>query len=182
MHSRPRRMTCAPSSFSRARRRPSTSGPAAQAHETAIHRVDALAARLGRMPTTAEASIATEFALDGIDELVAGFVPRRSSRLRTDEPFRMTIAPTDADAAWTVAVSDQPPVVTRAADPAAHALITGTAAALYLGSVESRGRRRRERHRGRARALAGAGPGVLELTAQLLILPNRGQTTTRPAQ
>jgi uncharacterized protein (TIGR03083 family) len=104
-----------------------------EAHETAIHRVDALAARLGRLPTTAEASITTEFALDGIDELVAGFVPRRSSRLRTDQPFRMTIAPTDADAAWTVAVSDQPPVVTREADPAAHALITGTAAALYLG-------------------------------------------------
>jgi uncharacterized protein (TIGR03083 family) len=104
-----------------------------QAHETAIHRVDALAARLGRLPTTAEASITTEFAVDGIDELVAGFVPRRSSRLRTDEPFRMTIAPTDAVAAWTIAVSDQPPVVTREADPAAHALITGTAAALYLG-------------------------------------------------
>jgi len=104
-----------------------------QAHETAIHRVDILAARLGRLPTTAEASITTDFALDGIDELVTGFVPRRSSRLRTDEPFRMTIAPTDADAAWTVAVSDQPPVATRAADPTAHSLITGTAAALYLG-------------------------------------------------
>jgi len=104
-----------------------------EAHETAIHRVDALAARLGRLPTTAEASIATDFALDGIDELVGGFVPRRSSRLRTDEPFRMTIAPTDADVAWTVAVSDQPPVVIREADPTAHALVTGTAAALYLG-------------------------------------------------
>src|SRR6478672_10720088 len=104
-----------------------------EAHETAIHRVDVLAARLGRLPTTAEASIATDFALDGIDELAAGFVPRRSSRLRTDEPFRMTIAPTDADVAWTVAVSDQPPVVTRVADPTAHSLITGTAAALYLG-------------------------------------------------
>jgi hypothetical protein len=104
-----------------------------EAHETAIHRVDALAARLGRLPTTAEASIAADFALDGIDELVTGFVPRRSSRLRTDEPFRMTIAPTDAEVAWTVAVSDQPPVVTRTPDPGAHALVTGTAAALYLG-------------------------------------------------
>lgn len=104
-----------------------------EAHETTIHRIDALAARLGRMPTTAEAGIAVTTAVDGIDELVTGFVPRRSSRLRTDEPFRMTIAPTDATAAWTIAVSDQPPVVTAGVDPDAQALITGTAAALYLG-------------------------------------------------
>lgn len=102
-------------------------------HETTIHRIDALAARLGRMPSTSEAGIATRIAVDGIDELVTGFVPRRSSRLRTDEPFRMSIAPTDAAAAWTVAVSDQPPVVSSGVDPDAHAMLTGTAAALYLG-------------------------------------------------
>lgn len=104
-----------------------------ETHETTIHRIDALAARLGRMPTTAEAGISTAVALDGIDELVNGFVPRRSSRLRTDEPFRMTIAPTDATAAWTIAVSDQPPVVTLGVDEDTQAIITGTAAALYLG-------------------------------------------------
>ncbi len=104
-----------------------------QAHETTIHRIDVLAARLGRIPSTSEAAISTGVAVDGIDELVAGFVPRRSSRLRTDEPFRMTIAPNDVRIAWTVAVSDQPPVVTRGADPHAHATLTGTAAAIYLG-------------------------------------------------
>jgi uncharacterized protein (TIGR03083 family) len=104
-----------------------------QTHETTIHRVDVLAARLGRIPSTSEAAISTAVAVDGIDELVTGFVPRRSSRLRTDEPFRMTIAPSDVDIAWTVAVSDQPPVVTRVADPHAHAALTGTAAAIYLG-------------------------------------------------
>lgn len=104
-----------------------------QAHETTIHRVDVLAARLGRIPSTSEASISTAVAVDGIDELVNGFVPRRSSRLRTDEPFRMTIAPSDVRVAWTVAVSDQPPVVTPGADPNAHATLTGTAAAIYLG-------------------------------------------------
>jgi uncharacterized protein (TIGR03083 family) len=104
-----------------------------QAHETTIHRVDALAARLGRMPSTAEAGIPTEIAVDGLAELVAGFVPRRSSRLRTTEPFVMAITPTDADAAWTIAVSDEPPVVTPGADPHAHAVISGSAAALYLG-------------------------------------------------
>ena len=104
-----------------------------QAHETTIHRVDALAARLGRMPSTAEAGIPTELALDGIDELLTGFVPRRSSRLRTDEPFRTVVAATDAPVAWTVSVSADPPVVVEGGDPTAHSRLTGTAAALYLG-------------------------------------------------
>ncbi len=104
-----------------------------QAHETTIHRVDVLSARLGRIPSTAEAGIRTALALDGIDELITGFVPRRSSRLRTDEPFLVVVRATDTDAAWTVRVSDQPPTVDRGADPAAHSVITGSAAALYLG-------------------------------------------------
>jgi len=104
-----------------------------EAHETTIHRVDALAARLGRIPSTNEAAVTAAVALDGIDELLTGFVPRRSSRLRTDEPFRMTIAPTDPGVAWTVAVSAQPPVVTRSSDPHAQGVLTGTSVALYLG-------------------------------------------------
>lgn len=104
-----------------------------QTHETTIHRVDLLAARLGRIPSTAEAAIPTTIALDGIDELVSGFVPRRSSRLRTTEPFVMVISPTDAEVSWTIAVSDQPPVVSAGSDPAAQSMVSGTAAALYLG-------------------------------------------------
>ncbi len=104
-----------------------------QAHEATIHRVDALSARLGRIPSTAEAGIRTWLALDGIDELVTGFVPRRSSRLRTDEPFTVVIKPNDADAAWTVRVSGQPPSVERGVDRDAHSVLTGSAAALYLG-------------------------------------------------
>jgi len=104
-----------------------------QTHETTIHRVDMLAARLGRMPSTAEAAVPTQLALDGIDELVNGFLPRRSSRLRTTEPFVVVISPTDATASWTVSVSDQPPVVSAGADPNAQSLISGTSAALYLG-------------------------------------------------
>ncbi len=103
-----------------------------QAHETTIHRVDAQAARLGRTPSTAEAGIAADHALDGLDELLTGFVPRRSSRLRTDEPFRTVIDPVDAPVAWTVAVSADPPVVTEGADPTAQSWLTGTAAGLYL--------------------------------------------------
>lgn len=104
-----------------------------QAHEATIHRVDLLAARLGRIPSTAEASIPVQLAVDGIDELVNGFVPRRSSRLRTREPFVVVISPTDTEHRWTIAVSDEPPVVSAGADPAAQSVVSGTAAALYLG-------------------------------------------------
>lgn len=104
-----------------------------QLHETTIHRVDALTARLGRLASTHEADIDIAVAADGIDELVTGFVPRRRSRLRSDETFRFVIAPTDVDLAWTVTVSEQPPVVVREAAPDATAVISGTAAGVYLG-------------------------------------------------
>lgn len=104
-----------------------------QAHETTLHRVDLVAARLGRIPSTAEAAVGSQLALDGIDELVGGFVPRRSSRLRTTEPFTMVVSPTDAEVSWTINVSDQPPVVSAGADPNAQSILSGTAAALYLG-------------------------------------------------
>ena len=104
-----------------------------QAHETTIHRVDALAARLGRMPSTHEAGIAREVAIDGLNELLIGFVQRRSSKLRHTEPYWVTIAPTDVDMAWTVALSDDPPVTTPGTDPRSTGIISGTAAALYLG-------------------------------------------------
>lgn len=106
-----------------------------QAHETTIHRMDALSAKLGRFPTTAEAGIAPELAVDGIDELVVGFVNRRSSRLRSAEPVSVLIAPSDTDTAWTVRISADTPVTSAGADPdhPADAVLTGTAAALYLG-------------------------------------------------
>ncbi len=104
-----------------------------QAHEATIHRVDMLAARLGRLPATSEARIDRGVALDGIDELLRGFLPRPSTELRTDQPYRIAIRPTDADAGWTVAVSGEPPVAERGLAADADAELSGTAAALYLG-------------------------------------------------
>ena len=103
-----------------------------QAHETTVHRVDALAARLGHRPTAAQLDLSTNFALDGLDELLTGFLPRSSSNLRSEEPFRVTVAPSDAHRAWTVLVSPDPPVTVAEADPAANTVLTGTAAGLYL--------------------------------------------------
>ncbi len=50
-----------------------------QCHETTIHAVDALAADLGRYPRAADTWIARDLALDGIDELLTGFLPRPRS-------------------------------------------------------------------------------------------------------
>lgn len=103
-----------------------------QANETTVHRVDALAATLGRWPTAAEAGIATERAVDGIDELLTGFLPRPRTKLRSDEPFTLAVAPSDTDRRWVIAVSDSPPV-TETSDVSADVTFIGTAAEVYLG-------------------------------------------------
>ncbi|MTD16042.1 maleylpyruvate isomerase family mycothiol-dependent enzyme [Nakamurella sp. YIM 132087] len=104
-----------------------------QLHETTVHRVDALAARLGTLPTTAQAAIDTDVAVDGLDELLTGFLPRPRAKLRSDVPLTVAVLPTDADVAWTVRVSTDPAVVTSGAPAEADATVTGTAASLYLG-------------------------------------------------
>ena len=104
-----------------------------QAHETTMHRADAVAARLGRRPLSTELDLGPAFAVDGIDELLTGFLPRGSSRLRSDVPVVVTVAPTDADRAWTIRISTEPPDCRPGADPAADAQFTGSAVGLYLG-------------------------------------------------
>ncbi|MGW7272655.1 maleylpyruvate isomerase family mycothiol-dependent enzyme [Streptomyces sp. NPDC054864] len=81
-----------------------------QAHETTIHRVDAESARGG-----APSPIGTEFAADGIDELLRGFHARSRSRVRTQEPRILRVRATDAgaEAVWTVHLSQEPPVTVR---------------------------------------------------------------------
>ena len=56
---------------------------------------------LGRYPRSDDTWIARDVALDGIDELLTGFMPRPVSRLRTDEPTTIAVLPDDADrAGW----------------------------------------------------------------------------------
>jgi len=107
-----------------------------QCHETTIHAVDALAAELGRYPTAADTWIDPAVALDGIDELLGGFMTRTKSRLRAPEPLAIGVVATDADRAWLVQVGDHPAVTTpghRAeVEPRADVLLEGSAVALYL--------------------------------------------------
>ncbi|MFJ8185482.1 maleylpyruvate isomerase family mycothiol-dependent enzyme [Streptomyces sp. NPDC096105] len=98
-----------------------------QAHETAVHRYDAEAARGGD-----PAPVATDFAVDGVDELLRGFHARPRSRVRTPEPRVLRVRATDTDAVWTVRLSPEPPVTTRDAAGDAECEVSGPAAELYL--------------------------------------------------
>jgi uncharacterized protein (TIGR03083 family) len=74
-----------------------------QAHETAVHRVDAEQA-LGATPTPFD----PEFAVDGTDEVLLAFFarPRRGAPLDVS-PGTICLEAKDADAAWTVRVAPE---------------------------------------------------------------------------
>ncbi len=100
-----------------------------QAHETTVHRYDAEAARGG-----AASPIATDFAADGIDELLRGFHARSRSRVRTERPRVLRVRAVDGgvDAVWTVRLSAEPPVALRDGSGEAEAELAGPADRLYL--------------------------------------------------
>ncbi|MFC8126510.1 maleylpyruvate isomerase family mycothiol-dependent enzyme [Streptomyces sp. NPDC057302] len=98
-----------------------------QANETAIHRVDAESA-VGGAPSP----VGTEFAADGIDELLLGFHARSRSRVRTQEPKVLRVRATDADAVWTVRLSQEPPATERGDEGDADCELSGPAEHLYL--------------------------------------------------
>lgn len=104
-----------------------------QCHETTIHAVDALSAALGRYPVAEDTWLTRELALDGIDELVSGFLTRPRARVRSEQPMTVAVLPTDAAYSWLLEVSDQPVVTTRRPhqEPAEVNLV-GSAVALYL--------------------------------------------------
>ncbi|MFI0961567.1 maleylpyruvate isomerase family mycothiol-dependent enzyme [Streptomyces sp. NPDC021080] len=84
-----------------------------QAHETTVHRVDAESA-LGGEPT----SVAPDFAVDGIDELLRGFHGREKSAVRTEVPRVLRVRATDRpDAVWTVRLSSEAPHSERGDHP-----------------------------------------------------------------
>jgi uncharacterized protein (TIGR03083 family) len=101
-----------------------------QAHETAMHRVDAqLAAGLPLSPWT------PAFAADGIDELLSLFVPRRSAALRADPPVTLVVRCADIDASWLLRLDEHGVTTTPGTgnDPdSAHCAVTGRAGDLYL--------------------------------------------------
>lgn len=107
---------------------PSTFWARRQAHETAVHRVDAESARGGRL-----SPLDAAFAADGIDELLTGFHARHRSRVRTEQPRALRVRPTDTDTVWTVRLSaDTAPRTERFAAGPADCELSGPAQTLYL--------------------------------------------------
>ena len=103
-----------------------------QAHETTIHSVDAIAARLGRWPTAADVAIDPLLAADGIDELLLGFITRGKGRLHTPEPSTVLIRTDDTGHAWTLRIGEGPIVAAPGAIERPEVVFSGTAVQLYL--------------------------------------------------
>ncbi len=95
-----------------------------QAHETAMHTVDA---QLASGPAD---DIDGDFAADGIDELLTGFLPRKHTKFRSDTVRTLLVAPTDSDLRWHLTVSTEP-VVTVRAEARAECTLAGRATDLY---------------------------------------------------
>lgn len=96
-----------------------------QAHETAIHRIDAEGAA---GPVT---EVAPEIATDGIDELLAGFFARPRGRLVADPPVTLAVRTTDTDAAWAIRIEADRRVVTPGSREG-DCVVAGPAGDLYL--------------------------------------------------
>jgi uncharacterized protein (TIGR03083 family) len=97
-----------------------------QAHETAIHRVDAELAHGGVTP------VPPQFAADGIDELLTAFLPRPATRsLRADPARTLAVHAADVGESWLVRFGPDSTEVFRQ-DAVADCAIRGAAADLYL--------------------------------------------------
>jgi uncharacterized protein (TIGR03083 family) len=100
-----------------------------QAHETAIHRLDAQGAgRAG--PPDPSGAFDPAFAADGIDELIMGFAARRRYRLPGPGEVSLAVRARDTGGAWQVRIGDGGTVVSRG-EATADCVLAGTAAGLY---------------------------------------------------
>jgi uncharacterized protein (TIGR03083 family) len=97
-----------------------------QAHETAIHRVDAELAAGEVTPFDAA------FAADGVDELVLDMVGRRDKPVDVDEPLTLHLQATDIDRAWTIELAPERLRGFAAPRGEPDGTVTGTASELYL--------------------------------------------------
>jgi uncharacterized protein (TIGR03083 family) len=99
-----------------------------QAHETAIHRVDAeLSAG------SAVSGFTAPFAADGVDELLTCFVPRRSTKLHADDPTTFGVRCNDDPAAWVLDIGPSGVTAVNGNNTGnAACTLSGRAADLYL--------------------------------------------------
>ncbi|MBD0691555.1 maleylpyruvate isomerase family mycothiol-dependent enzyme [Streptomyces sp. CBMA123] len=99
-----------------------------QAHETAVHRFDADAAAGSPGPAVDPA-----LALDGIDELLRGFMRCGRANVHSDSPRTVRIRASDGPGSWHLTLSREPLAVTTEEHPeSADLTVTGPARELYL--------------------------------------------------
>lgn len=109
-----------------------------QCHETTIHAVDAIGARLGRPARADETWVRETLALDGIDELLRGFLPRRRQGVHAPDDTLILVRPHGQEVGWLLAVHPEDPVETTPVDlrsatpPAADHVLAGDPVELYL--------------------------------------------------
>ena len=96
-----------------------------QTHETAMHRVDA------ESTTGSITPLLAEFAADGVDEMLTGFVPRKHTPLHADPPVSLAVRLTDAPGTWHLTISAGPGVTVRDAGDA-DCTVSGSASDVYL--------------------------------------------------
>ena len=110
-----------------------------QCHEATIHAVDAMAARLGAAPSATHVWFSARLAVDGIDELLRGFVPKRSSPLRAEAARTLAVRVSEAEevavpgGGWTVTFGPEGATCEYGVEADADATITGSAVGVYLG-------------------------------------------------
>lgn len=142
-----------------------------QCHETTIHAVDAMSARLGRAPRADELWFSAELATDGVDELVCGFGASGRSPLRSPEPLALEMTATDTGATWTLRVDkDEPPRVSHEAMPEPDVRWSASARDLYL-TVWNRtgaGGPGQPEDRIRSEVVTAAGAGARALWTELM--------------
>ena len=107
-----------------------------QAHELTMHTVDALAAVLGRVPSTDEVGLDPALAIDGVDELLRGFSTRGRSKLYAGTAETVVLEATDVDARWVARIAETMTVDDPSDASDRHdgdtVVLRGTAAALDL--------------------------------------------------
>jgi uncharacterized protein (TIGR03083 family) len=96
-----------------------------QAHETAMHRVDA------ESPGKTITNFDPAFAADGVDELLSCFITRPGRGPKVNSPCSINVHTTDTDDDWHLQIGLEDVVTSRLSNPADCA-ISGAAGDLYL--------------------------------------------------